>query len=288
MDDSVLTAGYQDWRFAIFASVFAVFALLETLFPKKERVQPRGQRTLTNIGMAAIDTVVVRVLFPAAAVGAAIWAEANGWGILNIFPLPGAVAGVLAFFALDLAIYAQHVASHHIPILWRVHRVHHADRDLDATSGIRFHPIEITLSMVFKIAVVIALGAPALAVFIFEVVLNAAALATHANLKIPGKVDRILRYLVVTPDMHRIHHSVHRDETDANYGFNLAIWDRIFGTYIENPRDGHSAMALGLPDQQTDAPSKLTWSLIFPFKPNVDEAASVNTDRKVPKVDLAE
>ena len=191
---------------------------------------------------------------------------ANGWGILSWIDWPFWLEVAVAAVLLDMAIYWQHVASHKIPVLWRVHRVHHADRDIDATTGIRFHPVEIVLSMLYKFVVIIALGAPALGVFIFEVLLNGSAMFNHANLKLPAWLDRVLRTLIVTPDMHRVHHSVIHHETDSNYGFNLSIWDRLFGSYIDQPEKGHDGMTIGLNDYQTDNPSRLDWSLLLPFR----------------------
>lgn len=259
-------AGYQDWRFSIFLGVFVAMGLLETLLPRKERVQPRGRRFMTNVGIAIVDTVVMRILFPAAAVGAALWAEQGGFGLLHVSGVPSPLAAIAAFVLLDFAIWLQHVASHKIPILWRVHKVHHADRDLDASSGIRFHPVEIVLSMIYKIGIVVLLGAPALAVFVFEVVLNASSLFNHANLRIPLWLERKLRWVIVTPDMHRVHHSVLNHETDSNYGFNLSIWDRVFGTYVDQPEKGHDGMTLGLSESQGPEPSTLLWSLLLPFR----------------------
>lgn len=253
-------------RLSAFAGVFAVMAICEALLPRRELILGRPRRWLANIGVALIDSLVVRFTFPLVAMGAAVLAAERGWGIFNLAPWPFLLEGLLAILLLDLAIYAQHVVTHKLPILWRLHQVHHADRDIDVTTGIRFHPIEIALSMIWKIAVVIALGAPAWAVLIFEVVLNAMAMFSHANFDLGRRTDRWLRWIVVTPDMHRVHHSVLRDETDSNYGFNLSLWDRLFGTYRPQPADGHIGMTIGLQPYQDDRPAGLIWILLLPFQ----------------------
>lgn len=253
-------------RFAVFAGVFVLMAVLEAVFPRKDRALPRAQRWLTNGGFVVIDTLALRLVLPVLAVGMAEIAARNGWGLFNSLALPFWLEVALAFVILDLLIYAQHVATHKIPVLWRLHKVHHADRDIDATTGVRFHPVEIVLSMTYKLLCVVILGAPALAVFLFEVVLNAAALFNHANVRLPSGVDRIARRVIVTPDMHRVHHSVHRQETDSNYGFFLSVWDRMFRTYIAEPRDGHDAMTIGLSGYQDEKPARLLWSLWLPFR----------------------
>jgi sterol desaturase/sphingolipid hydroxylase (fatty acid hydroxylase superfamily) len=234
-------------RVVAFAAVLAAMLAWERLRPRRLRsAGNRLQRWRANLGLVAIDAIAVRLIFPVAAVGAAALAEARGWGLLNALDLPAWLSFAMALVVLDLAIYAQHVAFHKVPALWRLHRVHHSDVDLDATTGLRFHPVEIVLSMAFKVALVLALGAPAVAVVVFEVGLNALAMFNHANVRLPLRVDRVLRRLIVTPDMHRVHHSIHRDETDSNYGFNLSVWDRLFRTYRAQPRDGHEAMSIGL------------------------------------------
>ncbi|MCB1491093.1 MAG: sterol desaturase family protein [Rhodobiaceae bacterium] len=253
-------------RLTAFIGVFVLMAVVEALLPKRERREERKVRWFTNLGLVVIDSVTVLVIFPIAAVGVAFWAQQQGYGLFNMTGVPGWLAGLLSFVILDFAIYLQHVATHKIPILWRVHRVHHADHDLDVSSGLRFHPIEITLSVAYKIAWVTLIGAPPLSVFLFEVVLNACAMWNHANFNLPKPIDRILRKVIVTPDMHRVHHSILRNETDANYGFNLSIWDRLFRTYIAQPEKGHHGMTIGLPDRQDDGPQFLLWSLLFPFK----------------------
>jgi len=205
------------------------------------------------------------LLFPIIAVGAALWAQTQGWGFLNLTALPIWASVLLAVIILDMMIYWQHVAFHRIPVLWRLHKIHHADRDLDASSGLRFHPIEIVISMVYKMAVVVALGAPVIAVIIFEILLNACAIFNHANLRLPRWLERPLRQVIVTPSLHRIHHSVIERETNTNFGFSVIWWDKIFGSYTDKPE---GKLTLGLSEYQTDAPSNLVWSLIAPFKRN--------------------
>lgn len=253
-------------RLVVFAAVFAVMAGWEALRPARARTQTRARRWAVNWAIAIIDTAVVRLLFPAAAVGAALDAAASGVGLLNAVDWPGWVKIALAMIALDFAIWAQHLVSHKVPVLWRLHRVHHSDRDVDVTTAIRFHPIEIALSMALKIALVYALGAPALAVILFEIALNGCAMFNHSNLHLPRWAERPVRAVMVTPDMHRIHHSTLRREHDRNYGFNLSIWDRIFGTYLHAPEGGQDGMTIGLADHQDDAPGRLGWALTFPFR----------------------
>lgn len=257
------------WRFLIFASVLIVMALLEALAPRRERQLSRWHRWLTNLTLGGAGSLVGRAMaalsIPLAAIATAIWAEQSGWGILNHTSLPAWFEILLGVIILDFAIYLQHVASHKVPILWRLHKVHHSDRDIDVTTAIRFHPIEIGLSMLWKILVVLLLGPAAFAVFLFEVILNASAMFNHANLKLPGGLDKWLRMLIVTPDMHRVHHSIIQIETDSNYGFNLSIWDRLCGTYIPQPTHGHEEMSIGLKEQQGPEPARLLWSLGFPF-----------------------
>lgn len=253
-------------RLGVFFGLFALLAVWEWRAPKRALGVSKPRRWGTNWAISILDAVMVRLIFGAAAVGAALDAEARGWGLLNTTGWPGWLEVLVAFLVLDLAIWAQHLVTHKVPLLWRLHRVHHADRDIDVTTAIRFHPAEIALSMVLKIGIVYALGLPALAVIVFEIVLNGAAMFNHANIRLPRSVDRQLRLLVVTPDMHRVHHSVARDEHDSNYGFNLSIWDRLFGTYRAQPRGGHQGMTPGLEGAQDDRPTRLLWSLAFPFR----------------------
>ena len=252
-------------RLGVFGLVFAALAFWELATPKRRLVARKSRRWLTNWAITILDSIVVRLLFPAAAVGAAWDAGQQGWGLFNHWDGPVWIEVLLAVLLLDLLIYAQHVATHKIPVLWRIHRVHHSDRDVDVTSAIRFHPVEIALSMALKIGVVYLLGVAAIAVLLFEALLNGCAMFNHANIAIPRPIDRVLRLLIVTPDMHRIHHSIRRRETDANYGFNFPWWDRIFGTYIDQPEGGHAGMTLGLVEYQDERPTRLGWSLALPF-----------------------
>ena len=233
-------------RIAIFLGVLLVMALWEVAAPRRRREIPRLIRWSNNLGIVVIDTLLVRLTFPVVAVGLALVAQERGWGLLNAFDLPAWVAFVVSMLALDLAIYLQHVMFHAVPALWRLHRMHHADLEFDVTTGLRFHPVEILLSMGVKLAVVAALGPPAVAVLVFEVLLNATAMFNHSNIRIPSAIDRVLRLIVVTPDMHRVHHSIHPSETNSNFGFNLPWWDRLLGTYRPQPRDGHEAMTIGI------------------------------------------
>jgi len=253
-------------RLGVFFGVFAVIVLWERGLPMRALVAPRWRRWATNWAISIIDAVMVRLLFGAAAVGAAADAAGAGWGLFNRLDWPGWAAFVASFLALDFAIWLQHLVFHKVPVLWRLHRVHHADRDLDVTTAIRFHPVEIALSMCLKIGLVYALGAPVAAVIAFEVVLNGMAMFNHGNVRMPAGLERALRLVLVTPDMHRVHHSVDRAEHDANYGFNLSVWDRLFGTYVSQPALGHRGMTIGLPGCQDDGPTQLGWSLSFPLR----------------------
>jgi sterol desaturase/sphingolipid hydroxylase (fatty acid hydroxylase superfamily) len=226
----------------------------------------RGRRWPHNLALVVIDTMAVRLLIPVAAFGAAIFAEQNNTGLLRSIPLSPVVAGVAGFLILDVVIYAQHYFFHHIPWLWRLHRVHHADLDVDVTTGVRFHPIEIVISMLLKMAVVLAFGIPPTAVLVFEVVLNATSMFNHANAVMPRWLDRLIRLFVVTPDMHRVHHSIVRAETDSNFGFNLPWWDWIFGTYRAEAKAGRDKMTLGLPVFRDTHELRIDRLLTQPFR----------------------
>jgi sterol desaturase/sphingolipid hydroxylase (fatty acid hydroxylase superfamily) len=252
-------------RLAFFGGVLLAMALWEALSPRRRRAHSRWARWPSNLGLVALDAVVLRLTLPAGAIGAAALAEARGWGLLNTLALPAWQKIVLAVVALDLVIYLQHVMFHAVPVLWRLHRMHHADLDFDVTTGVRFHPIEILLSMVVKIAAVAALGAPLAAVLIFEVALNATALFNHGNVGLPPPVDRVLRWLVVTPDMHRVHHSIAVEETNSNFGFNLPWWDRLLGTYRATPAAGHDGMTIGLDILREPAELRLDRMLVQPL-----------------------
>ncbi|MEW5420686.1 sterol desaturase family protein [Amorphus sp. 3PC139-8] len=267
-------------RLVAFLAILAAMAIAEIAAPRRRREIPRLVRWSNNLGLVIVDTLALRLAFPVLAVGVALSVDAHGFGLLNWLDVPEGMAIVIAFIVLDLAIYGQHVAFHAVPALWRVHRMHHADLEIDVTTGLRFHPIEILLSMAFKLAVVALIGAPAVAVLLFEVVLNAMAMFNHANLRLPEGIDRLLRLVVVTPDMHRVHHSIERRETDSNYGFNLSVWDRLFKTYIPQPKAGHDRMTIGLPLFRTRRDLWLDRMLIQPFRGNADAGASTPPPRE--------
>ncbi|HHS89277.1 MAG TPA: sterol desaturase family protein [Rhodobacteraceae bacterium] len=254
-------------RLSVFIGLFLVFAALETLLPKRIRTQPRSRRWLTNWSLVVIDTLALRALaigIPALAVGAAVDASLNGYGLFNVLDWNPWLEGLLAVLFFDFAIWFQHLITHKIPILWRLHRVHHADRDIDVTTAVRFHPVEILFSMLLKIGLVYLIGPAAWAMVAFEVILNGTAMFNHANIALPAWLDRIIRKILVTPDMHRIHHSTKRSEHDSNYGFSLSLWDKMFGTYTAEPQGGEDNMTIGL-EWQDDQPSRLGWSLALPF-----------------------
>lgn len=255
-------------RLLIFVGVLVVMAVLETLRPKRERQQSRKQRWATNLSLVVVNSVVLKLLGPVSAILAAEFAMQNNWGLLTLNPwhLPMWADIIIGVVLLDFAIYLQHVASHRIPFLWRFHKVHHADRDIDVTTGIRFHPIEAALSMLYKCIVILILGPLVVSVFIFEIILNASAMFNHANIALPKKLDRILRIALVTPDFHRVHHSAIEKETNSNYGFFLSFWDKCCKTYIDQPQNNHRDMTIGLTSYQTIQPSKLLWCLSLPFK----------------------
>ena len=252
-------------RLGFFFGVFIVMGVWEILEPRRELRVAKSPRWFANLGIVFLDALLVRAVFPAAAVGMALVAAERGWGLLNNFNVAPVVAIVASVFMLDLVIYIQHVLFHAVPALWRLHMVHHADVDFDCTTGLRFHPVEIVLSMAIKLAAVAALGPPALAVLIFEVVLNATAIFNHGNVRLPAAVDRLLRLIVVTPDMHRVHHSVKPFETNSNFGFNLPWWDRLAGTYRNQPEDGHVEMTIGLDQFQDRVRQSIPWLLAVPF-----------------------
>ena len=218
----------------------------ELLAPRRALTVSKTLRWVNNLGLVFLNSFVLRLLFPAAAVGVAAWAQQQGWGLLNLYQVPTTVAVILSVIAMDFVIWVQHVLFHAIPVLWRLHRVHHADLDYDVTTGARFHTIEIIISMIIKFATIALLGPPVVAVVIFEVMLNATAMFNHGNVGLPPRLDRVLRWVLVTPDMHRVHHSVEDDEANSNFGFSLTWWDRLFGTYREQPRAGHEGMTIGI------------------------------------------
>ena len=253
-------------RLAVFAGILAAMAAWELHAPRREQRLGRGERWPGNIAVVVLDTLLVRLAFPVTAVGLALLAEARGWGLLNVFAVPAWAAVPLGVVLLDLAIYLQHVLFHAVPALWRLHRMHHADLEFDVTTGSRFHPIEIAISMGIKLGVVAALGTPAVAVLVFEVLLNATSMFNHANVRIAERYDRLLRWIVVTPDMHRVHHSIEAHETNSNFGFNLPWWDRLFGTYRAQPEAGHRGMTIGIDQFRDPAEQRLDRMLTQPFR----------------------
>src|SRR3990172_3380041 len=253
-------------RLGAFFGMFALMAIWEAVAPRRARLLPRRGRWLHNLALVVLNSLILRLLFPLAAVGFALLAAERGWGLLNAFGVPFWGAFALSVIALDFAIYLQHVMFHAVPLLWRLHRVHHADADIDVTTGARFHPIEILLSMLIKFAAIALLGAPAAAVLVFEVLLNATAMFNHANLRLRAPVDRWLRWILVTPEMHRIHHSMEPVETNSNFGFNLPWWDRLCGTYRERARLPQESMAIGVKGLTgSDQAVKFTGLLALPF-----------------------
>jgi sterol desaturase/sphingolipid hydroxylase (fatty acid hydroxylase superfamily) len=253
-------------RLVAFAAIFAAMAGWEILAPRREQKLARGMRWPGNIGVVVLDTALVRIAFPTTAVGLALLAEARGWGLFNALALPIWAGVPLGVIALDLAIYLQHVLFHAVPALWRLHRMHHADLEFDVTTGTRFHPIEMLLSMGIKLGVIAALGAPAMGVLLFEVLLNATSMFNHSNARMPVRLDRVLRWLVVTPDMHRVHHSILARETNSNFGFNLPWWDRLFGTYRDQPAAGHLDMTIGIEQFRDSSEQRLDRMLTQPFR----------------------
>ena len=253
-------------RLSFFLGTLLIMSLLEFWMPKRALTVSKLHRWMCYITIVFLDTLIIRLLFPAAAVGVAYFSETHGWGLFHYYPLPLWIAILSSVILLDLSIYLQHVALHAVPLLWRVHRMHHADLDIDVTTGIRFHPIEIVLSMLIKFAVITALGAPVAAVIIFEILLNATSMFNHSNIRLPLALDRILRWITVTPDMHRVHHSIERSETNSNFGFNLSWWDHLFGTYQEQPRAGHRQMVIGIENFRNPRYCiKLVGMLVIPF-----------------------
>jgi sterol desaturase/sphingolipid hydroxylase (fatty acid hydroxylase superfamily) len=261
-------------RLGSFLGIFALMALWEILAPRRALTQPKQNRWANNIGLVILNTALLRVVFPVAAVGVAEYAQLLQWGLFNRVEVHPLMALVVSVIVLDVAIYLQHVMFHAVPLLWRLHRVHHADLDFDVTTGARFHPVEILLSMLIKFAVIVLLGPPLAAVVFFEVLLNAMAMFNHSNVRIPLGLDALLRRLIVTPDMHRVHHSHLADETNSNFGFNLSLWDRVFGTYRAQPAAGHTGMVIGIDTFRDPAHCvKLSGLLLMPFTGKVRDYA---------------
>jgi len=259
-------------RLSFFFGIFFVMAVYELISPRRRLLVPKLLRWSNNLALVVLNSIVLRLLFPVAAVGMAVFAQEHGWGLFNYYQLSTLLVVVLSVIIMDGIIYLQHVMVHAIPVLWRLHRVHHADPDFDVTTGARFHPLEIILSMLIKFAVIMVLGPPVVAVIIFEVLLNGTAMFNHSNVRLNKTFDKYLRLFIVTPDMHRVHHSVEADETNSNFGFNLPWWDRLFGTYRDQPQKGHEAMTIGI--HQYNKPEQVTWlhkMLLLPFIGKITE-----------------
>lgn len=257
-----------DWEIRLISAfgIFAAVALWEVLAPRRRPAFGRLTRWPSNLGIVIVDALVLRALFPVALTGVALWAQARGWGLFNVLGAPSWLSGIVSILALDFVIWAQHVAFHRVPVLWRLHRMHHADLDYDLTTALRFHPIEIALSFALKMAAVVALGAPAWAALAFEVLLNGLAMFNHANATLPKALEPVVRALIVTPDMHRVHHSIDPAETHSNFGFNLSVWDRMFGVYREAPAKGQEGMTIGLPILRDERELRLDRMLTQPFR----------------------
>ncbi|MBW1982317.1 MAG: sterol desaturase family protein [Deltaproteobacteria bacterium] len=260
-------------RVGFFLGVFALMAVWELLAPRRGLTTSKTVRWLSNLGIILINAGAVRLVVPILPVSLALLAEKNGWGLLNNLVLPDWLKVAIGVVVLDLVIYFQHVMFHAVPAFWRLHMMHHADLDFDVTTGLRFHPIEILLSAGIKLATVAALGPPTLAVLLFEILLNGTSMFNHGNIRLPASVDRLLRLLVVTPDMHRVHHSVVIKETNSNFGFNLPWWDRLFGTYRDQPAAGHRGMTIGLSQFRHAQRLTLPWMLVLPFTGDPGEYA---------------
>lgn len=253
------------WRIGIFLLVLLGLISAERLFPRKMLTQARPVRWRTNGLIFVCDSLLTRSLFFVSTIAASLYAEQAGWGLFRLLDLPYILSFIATLILLDFAIWVQHVVSHLWPPLWRLHRVHHSDRDIDVTTALRFHPLEIGLSLLYKAAIIVGLGAPVVAVIAFDILLNGLAMFNHANLNLPPKIDRYLRWFIVTPDMHRVHHSVYPAEINSNYGFCLSIWDRLFGVYKAQPQDGHAAMQTGLKHFRSDAAQSFLGLLGQPF-----------------------
>jgi sterol desaturase/sphingolipid hydroxylase (fatty acid hydroxylase superfamily) len=272
---------HEAWtRLSFFIGVLLLMAVWEWLAPRRARAASRSARWKSHLLLSLLNTSLIRIVLPAGAVGVALLAERQGWGLFHYYDLPYALAVVASVIVLDIVIYLQHVMFHAVPLFWRLHRTHHADLDFDVTTGIRFHPAEILLSMLIKAGAILLLGAPALAVLVFEVLLNATSMFNHGNVRLPRGVDRWLRWLVVTPEMHRVHHSIAAHETNSNFGFNLPWWDRLCGTYKAQPDAGHEAMTIGLdglrnPREVVDLPGVLA----IPFR-GAAGAYPINRERQ--------
>jgi sterol desaturase/sphingolipid hydroxylase (fatty acid hydroxylase superfamily) len=252
-------------RLGFFLGIFFCMAIWERLVPRRFLAQSKSIRWANNLGLTLFNALLVRLIFPAAAVGTALYGAEKGWGLFRVIDLSEWAGGLVSIIVLDLAIYTQHVLFHKVPSFWRFHRMHHTDLDFDVTTGARFHPLEILLSMGIKMGVVAAIGAPAWSVIVFEVLLNGTSMFNHSNISMNIRADGMLRLLVVTPDMHRVHHSVIVRETDSNFGFNFPWWDRLFSTYRDQPAAGHHRMTIGLANYRNPKWLKFQWMLVVPL-----------------------
>ena len=267
--DSFLIGNGPEIRLGVFASTFVIIALWELLAPRRALENSKTIRWANNLALAAVNIFFVRVLFPSAVVGVALFADERGVGLLHMFSIAYPLAMILSLLALDLQMYLTHLMFHAVPALWRVHRVHHADVDFDVTTGMRFHPIQMVLMVPIKVAVIFVLGPPVLAVLVFETAFNAVLVFNHANIRIPRAADRVLRWFIVTPDVHRLHHSVDATETNSNFGFALTWWDRLLGTYRAEPADGHERMVIGVDQFRTRRDSWFDRLLLQPFHDDI-------------------
>jgi len=255
----------QTIRLSIFLCIFAIMAAAEFFWPRRRQAIKRIKRWPHNLALVALDVLMARLVFPVSLAGFAMIAAQHGWGLFPALHLPFWLTVLLSLAILDLIIYWQHVLFHKIPVLWRLHRVHHTDTEFDVTTALRFHPFEILLSMGVKFAAVAVLGIPSEAALLFETLLNASAMFNHGNINLPVWIDRVLRYILVTPDMHRVHHSTIAVETNSNYGFNIPVWDRLFGSYRAQPIEGHKDMRIGLNEFREPANLRLDKMLVQPF-----------------------
>jgi len=256
----------QELRTYAFLAIIGVVVIAEFIIPKRALTQNKTKRWFNNLALIGLDTIIIRLLLPAGAIGVATWVQLHGFGLFQILKWDGALSIFLTIILLDMIIYWQHRLFHLVPFLWCLHQVHHADRDIDVTTGLRFHPVEIIISMFIKFAVILTLGVPVMAVVLFEIILNGMAMFNHGNYDLPKFMDNVIRTLFVTPDMHRVHHSVLKHETNSNYGFNLSVWDKLFGSYHAQPDLGHEKMTIGLEQYQgKQDTSSIFWMLTLPF-----------------------
>ena len=265
-------------RLGFFFGIFAIMGIWEVVAPRRALTVSKAVRWANNLGLVFLNSFILRLIFPAAAVGMAVFASNHGWGVFNYYDVSPLFAVIASVVIMDFVIYLQHVMVHAVPALWRLHRVHHADLDFDVTTGARFHTLEIILSMLIKFAIITVLGPPVVAVVIFEVVLNATAMFNHSNVRLPIGLDRVLRLFVVTPDMHRVHHSVEDDEANSNFGFNLPWWDRLFGTYRDQPRAGHENMRIGIHTYRD--PKVVSWLHGMLWLPFIGKVSSYAINRR--------